>query len=52
MKLFNFRSSLIVALWVASTLLAGSVFAAEHLSGQVQGGGAPIVNSAVTLWEK
>jgi hypothetical protein len=36
---------------VALLILAGSALAADHLSGQVLGGGGPIANSTVTLWE-
>ena len=36
---------------IAALLLAGSAVAADHVSGQVQGAGAPIANSTVTLWE-
>jgi len=32
-------------------LLVGPAFAADHVSGQVLGGGAPIARSTVTLWE-
>jgi hypothetical protein len=32
-------------------LLAGAAFASDIINGQVQGGGAPIANSTVTLWE-
>jgi len=31
--------------------LVGPAFAADHVSGQVLGGGAPIARSTVTLWE-
>jgi hypothetical protein len=34
---------------VAALITAGSVFAADHVSGQVLGGGVPIVKSTVTL---
>ena len=52
MKLFIWvRCSLTAVLSTSAMLPAASVFGAEHLSGQVLGGGAPIANSAVTLWE-
>jgi Transthyretin-like family len=45
------RSCLVVVLSVAPTLLSVPVFADDHVSGQVLGGGAPIANSTITLWE-
>jgi len=52
MKLFIWvRCSLIVVLSISAMLQAGSVFGAEHLSGQVTIGGAPLAQSTVTLWE-
>ena len=52
MKIFGWiRSGLIASFLVPAMLFAGSAFAAEHLGGQVLGGGAPIANSTVTLWE-
>ncbi|HXJ36767.1 MAG TPA: hypothetical protein VMS22_22250 [Candidatus Eisenbacteria bacterium] len=36
--------------FVSGLLLARPISAAENLKGQVLGGGAPIVNSTVTLW--
>ncbi len=38
------------ALSLATLLLATSAFAADHVSGQVLGGGNPIANSTVVLW--
>ncbi len=38
-------------LFVSSLLLAGQAFAADSIKGQVLGGGAPIAQSSVTLWE-
>src|SRR5271163_4059358 len=45
------RMSLVGVLSIATMLLAGSAFAADHVSGQVLGGGAPIAGSIVVLWE-
>jgi hypothetical protein len=45
------RFVLVSGLLVATILLGGSAFAADHLSGQVLGAGGPIANSTVTLWE-
>jgi hypothetical protein len=45
------RSSLVAVLSVATLLLAGPALATDHLSGRVLGGGAPIANSTVALWE-
>src|SRR5208282_3834140 len=45
------RSSLVGMLSVATLMLAGSALATDHLSGRVLGGGAPVANSTVTLWE-
>src|SRR5271157_3701817 len=39
------------ALLTLCVLLAGAVFAADSIKGQVLGGGAPIAKSTVTLWE-
>ena len=44
------RKLILGALLVASVLLAGLASAADSIKGQVLGGGAPIVNSTVTLW--
>ncbi|HYN79336.1 MAG TPA: hypothetical protein VES73_16255 [Lamprocystis sp. (in: g-proteobacteria)] len=44
------RPSLSITLAASGLLLAGPVLAAEHLKGQVLGGGAPIADSTVTLW--
>jgi hypothetical protein len=43
-------SGVLGVLSLAALLLASSVSAADHVSGQVLGGGAPIANSAVGLW--
>jgi hypothetical protein len=52
MKIFSWtRCSLIAGLLLPVIFFAGSVSAAENLGGQVLGGGAPIANSTVTLWE-
>src|SRR5277367_6324126 len=45
------RSSLVGVLSVATLMLAGSALATDHLSGRFLGGGVPIANSTVTLWE-
>src|SRR5271156_896641 len=45
------RISLIGVLSITTMLLCGSAFAADHLSGQVLGAGAPIARSTVVLWE-
>jgi hypothetical protein len=45
------RSSLVGVLSVATLMLAGSALATDHLRGRVLGGGGPISNSTVTLWE-
>ncbi len=45
------RSLLLGTLFVASVLSTGAAFAADSIKGQVLGGGAPIANSTVTLWE-
>src|SRR5271169_4195310 len=45
------RSSLVSVVSVATLTLAGSALATDHLSGRVLGGGGPIANSTVTLWE-
>ena len=39
------------ALSIATLLLAGSTLAADHVSGQVLSGNAPVANSVVALWE-
>jgi hypothetical protein len=44
------QPSLPIALAVSGLLLGGPALAAEHLKGQVLGGGAPIADSTVTLW--
>jgi hypothetical protein len=45
------RTCRLGVLSISTVLLAGSAFAADHISGQVLGGGAPIAKSTVTLWE-
>src|SRR5271156_5636433 len=45
------RISLIGVLSITTMLLCGSAFAADHVSGQVLGAGAPIARSTVVLWE-
>src|ERR1700690_585778 len=45
------RSGLVVVLMLAPILLVDLARAADNISGQVLGGGAPIANSTVTLWE-
>jgi len=45
------RSSAASVLAITTVLFAGSAFAADHISGQVLGAGAPIAKSTVVLWE-
>jgi hypothetical protein len=45
------RTLKLAALALCHLLLAGQAFAAASIKGQVQGGGAPIAKSTVTLWE-
>jgi len=45
------RSDVVSVVAIATILFAGSVFAADHVSGQVLGANAPIVKSTVVLWE-
>src|SRR5271167_4872745 len=45
------RSSVVSVLSIAMLLIAGPAFAADHVSGQVLGAGAPIAGSTVVLWE-
>ena len=45
------RSSVITVMLTAALLLGGAVFAADHVSGQVTIGGAPLDKATVTLWE-
>jgi hypothetical protein len=45
------RFSLVGVLSIVTILLAGSAFAADHVSGQVLGANAPIAKSTVVLWE-
>jgi hypothetical protein len=45
------RLKMVGGLSLAILFLASSALAADHLSGRVLGGGAPIANSTVTLWE-
>ena len=44
------QASLPIVLVASGLLLGGPVLAAEPLQGEVLGGGAPIADSAVTLW--
>ena len=46
----NIRKLTLVAVAVASLILAGQASAADSIKGQVLGGGAPIAQSTVTLW--
>ncbi|MGA8037879.1 MAG: hypothetical protein WA823_11190 [Candidatus Acidiferrales bacterium] len=45
------QSCLVGVLSAAALMFASPAFAADHLSGQVILGGAPVANSVVTLWE-
>ena len=45
------RKLALVTLIVSSVLLAEAAYAADTIKGQVMGGGAPIAQSTVTLWE-
>jgi len=45
------RSSVMTVMSTVALLLGGVVFAADHVSGQVTIGGAPIDKATVTLWE-
>ncbi len=45
------RKLALVTLIVSSVLLAEAAYAADTIKGQVLGGGAPIAQSTVTLWE-
>ena len=45
------RKLALVTLIVSSVLLAEAAYAADTIQGQVMGGGAPIAQSTVTLWE-
>ncbi len=45
------RKLTLAALAVSSLFLAGSAFGVDSIKGQVLGGGAPIAESTVTLWE-
>jgi hypothetical protein len=45
------RWSLMGFLSIVTMQLAGSAFAAEHVTGQVTIGGVPLAKSTVTLWE-
>src|SRR6516165_6356367 len=52
MNLQAFRKTLTLAsLTTTSLLLIGQAVAKQNIKGQVLGGGAPIANSTVTLWE-
>ncbi len=44
-------SKLVAVLSIAAVLLASSAIAADHVSGQVNIGGAPVAKATVTLWE-
>jgi hypothetical protein len=44
------RGAVLGTLFITNVLLAGLASAADSIKGQVLGGGAPIANSAVTLW--
>ncbi len=45
------RKAAMVALVFSCLCPAVQGFGADHINGQVTGGGAPIANSTVTLWE-
>jgi len=45
------RSSVMAVMPIAALLLGGAGFAADHVSGQVTIGGAPVDKATVTLWE-
>ncbi|HMD09437.1 MAG TPA: hypothetical protein VKH63_18045, partial [Candidatus Acidoferrum sp.] len=52
MSIFSWiRFGWVVVLSVAAMFFVDLAQAADHISGQVLGGGAPIANSTVTLWE-
>ena len=52
MNLRAFRKTLtLAALTTTSLFLIGQAVARQNIQGQVLGGGAPIANSTVTLWE-
>jgi transthyretin-like family protein len=47
----RFRRFALVPLVLSIVAMAGQALADETIRGQVQGGGAPIANSTVTLWQ-
>jgi hypothetical protein len=47
----RFRRFALVPLILSIVAMAGQALADETIRGQAQGGGAPIANSTVTLWE-
>ena len=51
--MFKTDRSMIASMLIAGVCgyLCGPAEAAVHIEGQVQGGGAPIANANVTLWE-
>jgi hypothetical protein len=49
LRWFRFCALSVLALGI--TVLGGLAFAADHLSGQVLTGGAPLAKSTVALWE-
>src|SRR5262249_58232372 len=46
----NYWTSLAAAFTISGLFLGGPAYAAGSIAGQVVGAGAPIANSAVTLW--
>src|SRR5215475_12284831 len=46
----NNWTSLAAAFTISGLFLGGPAYAADGIAGQVLGAGAPIANSAVTLW--
>ena len=44
------KTSTLLSVAISGLLLGGPALAAEHLKGEVLGGGAPIADSTVTLW--
>ena len=47
----RFRKFALVSLFFSIVAMTGRAFADETIRGQVQGGGAPIANSTVILWQ-
>src|SRR5664279_3353787 len=47
----KFGKAIMAVVVLCGFLLAGQIFAADNIKGQVLGGGAPIAKSTVTLWE-